>query len=224
MTLKWSRIVCVAFMAMLLTSCALFPVEESRAPPVIPREEIAIKTMVVERGDIGNFENFGGIVTPVRQHNLYLDLPSAVLLEYNIDPQNLRVQAGDILAVFTSREIDNQVAPLKRALELARINYDAAMSAWEFANADYEDLQSRFERDRQDAEDAYAAAQIIYQPRDEHIFELRQAEDEYNSAISRLEQNLRAARLNAGDHAVRREVGANCVRPRPVVNHKTWEE
>jgi len=213
--------------AALLASCSLFPAEESRAPPVIPREEIAIKTMVVERGDIGSFEYFTGTVTPVRQYNLYLDLPSAVLSDYNIDLQNLReqagdtifapsrrsssplqnlrVKAGDVLAEFTNKDIADQVAPLKRALEMARVNYDAAMSAWEFANADYEDLQSRYERDRQDAEDAYAAAKIIYQPSDEHIFELRQAEDEYNSAISRLEQNLRAARQNAGDHAVRRE-------------------
>lgn len=221
MVLKWIRVVYLVLIVALLASCTLLPEEESLPPPVIPREKIAIKTITVKRGDVGAYENFIGAVTPVKRHNIYLDIPSAVLLEHNIGQQirnpdikrrireiigqDLRVEKGDILAVFSNKELEAQAALLQRTLELARIDYDAVLQAREIANKYYTELEMRSESSRQDAEDAYAAAQFGYEHGYLSAVEHRQAEIDYKNTLWQLEQDLSAARLSAGDDAVRKE-------------------
>lgn len=216
-----SSVLIAALIMTLLASCTLTPEEESLPPPIIPREKIAIKTVVVERGDIGDYEYFSGAVTPVRQHNIYLDIPSAVLLDHNIGEQirnsdtsrrikqiieqKIRVKKGDILAVFTNKDLEAKVALLQRTLELARIDYDAAVKAREIANSYYLELEKRSENSRQEAEDAYAAAQISYEYGEISAALLKKAEIDYENTLWQLNQDLQTAKLNAGDDAVRRE-------------------
>ncbi|MDR2713499.1 MAG: HlyD family efflux transporter periplasmic adaptor subunit [Clostridiales bacterium] len=94
---------------------------------------------------------------------------------------------------------------MQRTLELARIDYDAAVQAREAANTYYAELEKRSKKSRQEAEDAYAAAQFGYQHEYLSAAELRQAEIDYEMTLWQLEQDLLAAKLKAGDDAVRRE-------------------
>ena len=224
MTWKFGLFTCAALLMTLLASCTLFPEEEFLPPPIIPRVEVAHNTMIVELRDIVDLVRFRGTVAPVRQYNLYLDAPSAVLIEHSISPDiraqaddilrhNLRVQEGDILAVFANEDIEAQIAPLQRAIELAQINYSAAARAFQDAVAHYSELRSRADRDRQNIEDTYAAAiaryqldgthadalrqaQVRYQFGDISSSALRQAEVDYDNAVSRSEQDLRQAEID----------------------------
>jgi len=121
--------------------------EEFIPPPIIPRVEIPLTTETVSRGDIIDYVRAAGRAASVNQHNIYLgfDISSAVLVERSFDPENLRVEAGDILAVFASDDMEAQMAPLQRALELAQINYNAAMRTLEESRAYYEQLRVRTE-------------------------------------------------------------------------------
>jgi len=201
-----------------------FPDEESLPPPIIPRVEVAHRTIFVERGDISDYIRFTGGITPARQYNLYLDVPSAILIEHSISPDiraravrtgdisshNIRVEVEDVLAVFANEDIEAQVSSLQRSLDLARINYNTALREWESANAHYTQVRNRTERERQNAEDVYAAAQIRYQLDDTHsaalrqaqiryefgdisAASLRQAELDYEDAVRQSERNLRQA-------------------------------
>jgi len=198
-----------------------FPEEEVIPPPIIPRVEVAHRTILVERGDIVNYVRFIGNVSPARQHNVYLDVASAILIEHSISPNirvraddilshNIRVEAGDILAVFANEDIEAQLAPLQRALDLAHINYSNAVREWETANTHYIELRDRTEHERQNAEDVYAAAQIRYQLDDTHAdalrqaqiryqfgdlsaSALRQAETDYEYTVRQAERNIRQA-------------------------------
>lgn len=151
MVRTFSLAICVVMSAVFFSACVLLPEEEILPPPIIPRVEIALRTETVERGDITSYERASGRAVPVRQYNVYFDfdVPNAVLLEHNIDRDNLRVRAGDVLAVFAVDDLETQVLPLRRALELARINYDAAVRSLEAARRYYADLQSQHERLRE---------------------------------------------------------------------------
>jgi len=155
---KWKVIICFILIALLLPSCALLPEEEILPPPIIPRMEIPLVTEVVGRGDIVDYVRVSGRATPVTQHNIYLgfDIFDAILVERHVDTDNLRVQEGDILAVFAADEIETRTAPLERALELAQINYNAAVRSLEDARAHYETLQSRTEIVRTTTLEGYA--------------------------------------------------------------------
>jgi multidrug efflux pump subunit AcrA (membrane-fusion protein) len=122
---KWGLAFCAVLSATLFSSCALLPEEETLPPPIIPRVEIALVTETVGRGDIVDYVRAPGRASSVNQYNINLnfDIPSALLIEHSIDPDNLRVEAGDVLAVFAADDLEGQIAPLQRALELAQINY-----------------------------------------------------------------------------------------------------
>jgi multidrug efflux pump subunit AcrA (membrane-fusion protein) len=175
MTLKWGQVFCV-FISMLLASCGLFPRENSLPPPIIPRETIALRTMIVERQDLIDYALFNGVVTPIRQERIHLNALSAVLLEYN--PHLTRVRAGDTLAVFSNANIQARVLSLRRTLELVNIDYEVAVRIWETADADYQELLGRADRERQN-----------------------------QNTVLQFEQNLRAAKLNVDNSyaVVRRE-------------------
>ena len=147
MTIKRGITICAILAVLFLSSCALLPEEETLPPPIIPRVEIPLVTDVVGRGDIVDYVRVSGRATPVSQYNIYLgfDIFDAVLVERHFDSDNLRVQAGDILAVFAADDVEAQIAPLERTLELARINYNAAVRSLEEARAHYNALQSRTE-------------------------------------------------------------------------------
>ena len=133
--------------ALLFSSCALLPEEEILPPPIIPRVEIALVTETVGRGDIVDYVRVTGRAASVNQYNINLnfDIPSAVLIEHNINPDNRRVEAGDVLAVFAADDLEGQIAPLKRALELVQINYSAALHTLAASQAYYANLQRRTE-------------------------------------------------------------------------------
>ena len=155
---KWSAVICVMFIALLLPSCTLLPEEEILPPPIIPRVEIPLVSEVVGLGDIVDYVRVSGRATPVTQHNIYLgfDIFDAVLVERHIDTDNLRVQAGDVLAVFAADDVEARIAPLERTLEIAHINYNAAVRSLEDARVHYETLQSRTEIVRTTTMEGYA--------------------------------------------------------------------
>jgi len=222
---KWRLVVYLIFISTLLTSCTLLSKEETLPPPLIPRvEAVPLKTMIVEKGDIAQYARFYGNVTTIRQHDLYLQIPSAVLSEHNIDQrvnrdfaneaeqimqiiqQQIRVEAGDILAVFTNENIEKKTAPLQRAVELARINYNAAVREKEEANVYYTELQEVAERDRQNAGETYEAMQTLYQIGDISAAELTKAKTEYENTVLDLERDLREAKAAAeNSDDIRRE-------------------
>jgi multidrug resistance efflux pump len=180
--------------------------------------------MTVELSDLINDWTFTGIVTPVKRHNIYLDVPNAILVDHNIgsgaglrsndaSARNFQVEEGDIIAVFSSETVETQEAPLRRAVEVARINYNVALATWESSNLGYTELQSRTERDIRNAEEAYANAQIRHALSDSHATALeqarirhqhgdisasalRQAETDYEAAVRQSEQGLRQAQTD----------------------------
>ncbi|MCL2565433.1 MAG: efflux RND transporter periplasmic adaptor subunit [Defluviitaleaceae bacterium] len=151
MAKKLRTILCMALSIAMFSSCALLPEEEVLPPPIIPRVEITLRTETVARGDIIDYVRVSGRAVSVNQHNIYLgfDIPSAVLIERGVDPENLRVQAGDTLAVFASDDLEAQITPLTRTLELAQINYDAAFRTLESQRIYYEEIKNRTERIRE---------------------------------------------------------------------------
>ena len=226
MVWKWRLIVYFILCSAFCSSCALLPKEEALPPPLIPRVEtvVELNTMTVEKGDITLYERFSGNVTTIRQHALYLKSKSAVLSEHNINKelnrefsseseqvrqiimQEIRVKAGDILAVFKNEDIEKQLAPLQRAVELARIDYNAAVREKEKANAYYTELMGMAERDRQNAEEAYAAAQTLYQIGDISAAELANGKTDYENTVLQLDRSLREAKAAAeNDDNIRRE-------------------
>jgi hypothetical protein len=207
----------MAFISVFSASCGLLPNAEPLPPPLIPRVAITetLKSIIVEKGDITEYARFNGHVTTIRQHDLHLTVASAVLSEHNINQlvsrdnisesaqikliiqQNMRVKAGDILAVFTNEDIEKQAGPLRRAVELARIGYNAAVRENEEANAYYTEFKGIAERDRQNAAENYASAQTLYQAGGISKAELVEAKTNYEDAVLKLEQSLRQAQAAA---------------------------
>jgi len=152
MAVKYYPLIFVITILALLSACTFLPEEEGfTPPPIIPRVEIPIRTETVGRADIVDYTRASGRAAAVISHNIYLghDIPSAILIERHFDPDDLRVNAGDILAVFSADDAQAQLAPLERALSLAQINYEAAVRTLGEARADYEQLEIRHTRLRE---------------------------------------------------------------------------
>lgn len=253
MTGKWRLTVCAVLSAVLFSSCILLPEEEILPPPIIPRVEIALVTETVGRGDIIDYTRVSGRAAPINQYNIYLgfDIPGAVLIERHIDPDNLRVQAGDILAVFSADDLEAQMAPLLRTLEIAHINYNAAVRSLEEARANYEILQNRTEILREatmetyrreldrlrgiadDAERRYEdyralfEAGAISQDRFNNIERaLRNAKDEYKSFESGMtnSEQLLNTQLEQNLRGARADARADAAVLRERVNLRTAQE
>ena len=196
MARKLYRAVCMMLVLILLASCGLFPEEAAAPPPIIPRVEVAHRTIIVGRGDIVDYERFVGSVMPVRQQNVYLDVPSAVLIEHSIDPEvilevrrgsrdigqfGIRVWAGDVLAVFANEDIEEGIEDLQRAVDMAYINYNAAVRAWANANSHYAQLLARADRERENARDildvARAGARLAVDTANAHYADVAERTD-----------------------------------------------
>ena len=211
---RFMQTACIILVAALLSSCqTLLSREEATPPPLIPRVEISYVTMVVEAGIMEKTFSFNGFVRGIRTDDIYIDIPEAVLVEYYAKKDD-RVSEGDILAVFTIEDLDKQVTVLERALEIAQINYNAAVRTNETANTNYQRLLDKSERDRQLAEDAYAEAQLSYEFDLISASELRRAENTYLDTIAQIEQNLETARMTAtnSDSVLRESINLQIAR------------